>query len=95
MNEQLDKLESSVARLVQAYNELKQENENLKAQLADKLPQSTSLRKNRRLCVRASMLSWLASPLRTPNSLPLIHQFPGALEHASSYAYHHGPRISV
>ena len=34
MNEQLDKLES--ARLVQAYNELKQENENLKAQLADK-----------------------------------------------------------
>ena len=36
MNEQLDKLESSVARLVQAYNELKQENENLKAQLADK-----------------------------------------------------------
>lgn len=36
MNEQLDKLESSVARLVQAYNDLKQENENLKAQLADK-----------------------------------------------------------
>ena len=36
MNEQLDKLESSVARLVQAYNELKQENENLRAQLADK-----------------------------------------------------------
>ena len=35
MNEQLDKLESSVARLVQASNELKQENENLKAQLAD------------------------------------------------------------
>ncbi len=36
MNEQLDKLESSVARLVQAYNELKKENEDLKAQLADK-----------------------------------------------------------
>ncbi len=36
MNEQLDKLESSVARLVQAYNELKQENESLKTQLADK-----------------------------------------------------------
>ena len=29
MNEQLDKLESSVARLVQAYNELKQENVDL------------------------------------------------------------------
>ena len=36
MNEQLDKLESSVARLVQAYNELKQQNESLKTQLADK-----------------------------------------------------------
>ena len=36
MNEQLDKLESSVARLVQAYNALKQENEQLKAELADK-----------------------------------------------------------
>ena len=36
MNDQLDKLESSVARLVQAYNALKQENEALKAQLADK-----------------------------------------------------------
>ena len=36
MNEQLDKLESSVARLVQAYNALKQENEQLKTELADK-----------------------------------------------------------
>lgn len=36
MNDQLDKLESSVARLVQAYNEMKAENEALKAQLADK-----------------------------------------------------------
>ena len=36
MNEQLDKLESSVARLVEAYNALKQENEKLKAELADK-----------------------------------------------------------
>ena len=36
MNEQLDKLESSVASLVQAYNALKQENEQLKAELADK-----------------------------------------------------------
>lgn len=36
MNEQLDKLESSVARLVQAYNALKQENEHLKTELADK-----------------------------------------------------------
>lgn len=36
MNDQLDKLESSVARLVQAYNELKAENAALKAQLADK-----------------------------------------------------------
>lgn len=36
MNDQLDKLESSVARLVQAYNALKQENEALKVQLADK-----------------------------------------------------------
>ena len=36
MNEQLDKLESTVARLVQAYNALKQENEQLKTELADK-----------------------------------------------------------
>ena len=36
MNDQLDKLESSVARLVQAYNEMKAENVVLKAQLADK-----------------------------------------------------------
>ena len=36
MNNQLDKLESSIARLVQAYNELKAENASLKAQLADK-----------------------------------------------------------
>lgn len=37
MNDQLDKLESSVARLVQAYNEMKAENAALKAQLADKI----------------------------------------------------------
>lgn len=36
MNDQLDKLESSVARLVQAYNEMKAENAALKAKLADK-----------------------------------------------------------
>lgn len=36
MNDQLDKLESSIARLVQAYNEIKTENAALKAQLADK-----------------------------------------------------------
>ena len=36
MNDQLDKLESSVARLVQAYNEMKAENVAIKAQLADK-----------------------------------------------------------
>lgn len=36
MNDQLDKLESSVARLVQAYNGMKAENAALKAQLADK-----------------------------------------------------------
>ncbi len=36
MNDQLDKLESSVARLVQAYNDMKAENAALKAQLADK-----------------------------------------------------------
>ena len=36
MNDQLDKLESSIARLVQAHNELKAENASLKAQLADK-----------------------------------------------------------
>lgn len=36
MNDQLDKLESSVARLVQAYSEMKAENAALKAQLADK-----------------------------------------------------------
>ena len=36
MNDQLDKLESSVARLVQAYNEMKAENAALKAQLSDK-----------------------------------------------------------
>lgn len=36
MNDQLDKLESSIARLVQAYNELKAENAALKAQLTDK-----------------------------------------------------------
>ena len=36
MNDKFDKLESSVARLVQAYNEMKAENAALKAQLADK-----------------------------------------------------------
>ena len=36
MNDQLDKLESSVARLVQAYNALKAENTALKAQLSEK-----------------------------------------------------------
>lgn len=36
MNDQLDKLESSVARLVQAYNDMKAENAALKAQLADR-----------------------------------------------------------
>lgn len=36
MNDQLDKLESSIARLVQAYNEMKAENTALKVQLADK-----------------------------------------------------------
>ena len=36
MKDQLDKLESSVARLVQAYNEMTAENAALKAQLADK-----------------------------------------------------------
>lgn len=36
MNDQLDKLESSVARLIEGYNQLKNENELLKAQLADK-----------------------------------------------------------
>lgn len=36
MNDQLDKLESSVARLVQAYNALKAENATLKAQLSEK-----------------------------------------------------------
>ena len=36
MKDQLDKLESSVARLVQAYNEMKAENAALKTQLADK-----------------------------------------------------------
>lgn len=36
MNDQLDKLESSVARLVQAYNALKAENAALKAQLSEK-----------------------------------------------------------
>lgn len=36
MNDQLDKLESSVARLVQAYNAMKAENAALKAQLSEK-----------------------------------------------------------
>lgn len=36
MNDQLDKLESSVTRLVQAYNALKAENAALKAQLSEK-----------------------------------------------------------
>ena len=36
MHEQLDKLESSVARLVEASNAHKQENEKPKAELADK-----------------------------------------------------------
>ena len=36
MNDQLDKLESSVARLVQAYSALKAENAVLKAQLSEK-----------------------------------------------------------
>lgn len=36
MNDQLDKLEGSIARLVEAYNQLKQENATLRAELADK-----------------------------------------------------------
>lgn len=36
MNDQLDKLETSIARLVQAYNALKAENAALKAQLSEK-----------------------------------------------------------
>lgn len=36
MNDQLDKLENSLNSLVAAYNALKEENESLKSQLADK-----------------------------------------------------------
>ena len=51
MNDQLDKLESSVARLVQAYNEMKAENAALKAQLADKTAAVERSRKKPPLCV--------------------------------------------
>ncbi len=43
MQEQLDKLEESITRLIIAYDELKKENESLKAQLTEKTSAVTAL----------------------------------------------------
>lgn len=43
MQEQLDKLEESITRLIIAYDELKKENESLKAQLTEKASAVTAL----------------------------------------------------
>mgnify|MGYP000177232934 FL=1 len=60
MNDQLDKLESSVARLVQAYNEMKAENAALKAQLADKTA-AVELLEEEAAAVRGRIESLIAS----------------------------------
>ena len=60
MNDQLDKLESSVARLVQAYNEMKAENAALKAQLADKTA-SVELLEEEAAAVRGRIESLIVS----------------------------------
>lgn len=60
MNDQLDKLESSVARLVQAYNEMKAENAALKAQLADKTA-AVELLEEEAAAVRARIESLIVS----------------------------------
>ena len=60
MNDQLDKLESSVARLVQAYNEMKAENAALKAQLADK-PAAVELLEEEAAAVRGRIESLIVS----------------------------------
>ena len=60
MNDQLDKLESSVARLVQAYNEMKAENAALKAQLADK-PAAVELLEEEAAAVRSRIDSLIVS----------------------------------
>ena len=44
MQEQLDKLEESITRLIIAYDELKKENESLKAQLTEKTSAVTALK---------------------------------------------------
>ena len=62
MNEQLDKLESSVARLVEAYNALKQENEKLKAELADKTA-AVDLLQEESQTVRTRIDALVASPI--------------------------------
>ena len=60
MNDQLDKLESSVARLVQAYNEMKAENAALKAQLADKTA-AVELLEEEAAAVRGRIVSLIVS----------------------------------
>lgn len=60
MNDQLDKLESSVARLVQAYNEMKAENAALKAQLADKTA-AVELLEEEAAAVRSRIASLIVS----------------------------------
>lgn len=60
MNDQLDKLESSIARLVQAYNALKAENAALKAQLADKSA-SVELLEEEAAAVRSRIDALIAS----------------------------------
>ena len=74
MNDQLDKLESSVARLVQAYNEMKAENAALKAQLADKTA-AVELLEEEAAAVRGRIESLIVSrrPTSRPNS-PLLNR---------------------
>ena len=72
MNDQLDKLESSVARLVQAYNEMKAENAALKAQLADKTA-AVELLEEEAAAVRGRIESLIASLTSRPNS-PLLNR---------------------
>lgn len=60
MNDQLDKLESSVARLVQAYNAMKAENAALKAQLSEKTA-AVELLEEEAAAVRSRIDSLIAS----------------------------------
>ena len=60
MNDQLDKLESSVARLIEAFSALKSENEALKRELADKQA-AVDLLQEESNAVRARIDTLLAS----------------------------------